>query len=60
MQWVHSYVTADRFYCVYIAPDESYIREHAIRGNFPIYRIEKVHEIIDAATAEADVAARPA
>lgn len=61
IQWLHSYVTTDRIYCVYIAPDESYIREHAIRGNFPVYRIERINEIIDPATAEADVgAARPA
>ena len=59
IQWIHSYVTTDRIYCVYIAPDESFIREHAIRGNFPVNRIERINDIIDPATAESEVGATP-
>lgn len=50
--WQHSYVTTDRIYCVYIAPNEDMVREHASKGGFPVTRIEKVSEIIDPSTAE--------
>lgn len=52
LQWVHSYVTADKTYCVYIAPNEALLREHAGHGGFPITRISAVTAIIDPATAE--------
>jgi hypothetical protein len=50
--WVTSYVTADRIYCVYIAPDEELLREHARRGGFPASRISRVSAVIDRVTAE--------
>jgi hypothetical protein len=52
IQWVESYVTRDKLYCVYIAPDEAMIREHAQRGGFPANRIGAVTSIIDPTTAE--------
>ena len=52
VQWVHSYVTADKTYCVYIAPNEALLREHAEHGGFPITRISAVTAVIDPATAE--------
>ncbi len=52
IQWVHSYVTADKVYCIYIAPDERTIREHAERGGFPADRISEVSSVIDPTTAE--------
>ena len=52
IQWVHSYVTADKIYCVYIAPDEQAIREHAELGGFPSDRISAVTSLIDPTTAE--------
>ena len=52
IQWDHSYVTGDKVYCVYIAPDETLIREHAQRGGFPADRISRVTAIIDPVTAE--------
>ena len=52
IQWVHSYVTDDKIYCVYRAPDEELIREHAERGGFPANKISRVHTIIDPTTAE--------
>lgn len=52
IQWVHSYVTPDRLYCLYIAPDESAIREHAKRSGFPATRISRVKTVIDPTTAE--------
>jgi hypothetical protein len=52
IQWVHSYVTGDRIYCVYIAPSEALIREHAKHGGFPANRVSEVREIIDPTTAE--------
>ncbi len=52
IQWVQSYVTADKIYCVYIAPNEDLIREHASRGGFPANRISEVKTIIDPTTAE--------
>jgi hypothetical protein len=50
--WLHSYVTDDKIYCVYIAPDEAMIREHARLGGFPANRVSRVREVIDATTAE--------
>ncbi len=52
IQWVESYVTADKIYCIYNAPNEDMIREHAARGGFPADRINKVERIIDPTTAE--------
>ncbi len=52
IQWIHSYVTGDRIFCVYQAPDEKLIREHAERSGFPANRIHKVERVIDPATAE--------
>lgn len=52
IQWLHSYVTDDRIYCVYLAPNEDLIREHALRGGFPVDRIARVHCVIDSSTAE--------
>lgn len=52
IQWVQSYVTGDKVYCVYIAPDESMIRDHAAQGGFPTNRISQVTTIIDPTTAE--------
>ena len=51
IQWVESYVTDDKIYCVYIAPNEEMIREHAKRGGFPANRISQVRTIIDPTTA---------
>jgi hypothetical protein len=50
--WQHSYVTGDKIYCVYIAPNEDMLREHASKGGFPVNRIEKISEVIDPSTAE--------
>lgn len=52
IQWHHSYVTGDKIYCVYIAPNEEMVREHASQGGFPANRVSKVVEIIDPTTAE--------
>ena len=52
IQWVHSYVTGDRIYCVYIAPDEAMLRAHAEQAGFPATRISTVATIIDPATAD--------
>jgi hypothetical protein len=52
IQWVHSYVTDDKIYCVYRAPDEEIIREHAERGGLPANKISRVHTVIDPTTAE--------
>lgn len=52
IQWVQSYVTNDRIYCVYIAPNAEIVREHARRGGFPANRISAVHASIDPTTAE--------
>jgi hypothetical protein len=52
IQWVHSYVTDDKIYCIYRAPDEAIIREHAERGGFPANRISRVRTMIDPTTAE--------
>lgn len=53
IQWVQSYVTDDKIYCVYIAPDEEIVREHARKGGFPANRIAQVRTMIDPTTAEA-------
>jgi hypothetical protein len=53
VQWIHSYVTDDRITCVYIAPNEASVREHARRGGFPADRILRVVSMIDPTTAEA-------
>jgi hypothetical protein len=52
IQWLHSYVTADKIYCVYIAPNEEIIREHAQQGGFPANRISEIKSVIDPTTAE--------
>jgi hypothetical protein len=52
IQWLHSYVTGDKLYCVYLAPDENLIKEHAKRGGFPANRISAVRRLIDPSTAE--------
>ena len=53
IQWLQSFVTDDKIYCVYIAPNEEMIREHARQGGFPANRIAQIHMIIDPTTAEA-------
>ena len=55
IQWVQSYVTQDKIYCVYIAPTERLIREHAKRGGFPCNRVSEVRVGIDPTTAEVRV-----
>jgi hypothetical protein len=52
IQWVHSYVTGDKIYCVYRAPSEELIRQHAQQGGFPANRISRVTSVIDPTTAE--------
>jgi len=52
IQWVHSYVTTDKLYCIYNAPNEEMVREHAKLGGFPANVISKVSVIIDPVTAE--------
>ncbi|MGA2572399.1 MAG: DUF4242 domain-containing protein [Terracidiphilus sp.] len=52
IQWVHSYVTGDKIYCIYIAPNEQMVREHATQGGFPANRISEVKTVIDPTTAE--------
>ncbi|WP_313222626.1 DUF4242 domain-containing protein [Pseudoxanthomonas mexicana] len=52
IQWEHSYVTDDRIYCVYRAPNEDIVLEHARRGGFPVDRISVVAQVIDPLTAE--------
>ncbi|MEP6767117.1 MAG: DUF4242 domain-containing protein [Acidobacteriota bacterium] len=53
IQWLQSYVTGDKMYCVYLAPDEDMVREHARRGGFPANRICAVRRMIDPTSAEA-------
>ena len=53
IQWLHSYVVDDKIYCVYIAPDEEMIREHARQGGFPANRISEVSTMIDPTTGGA-------
>lgn len=52
IQWIHSYVTTDKIYCVYIAPNEEMVREHAKQGGFPANSVSPVSEIIDPVSAE--------
>jgi hypothetical protein len=52
IQWLHSYVTGDKIYCIYIAPNEELVREHAAQGGFPANRISRITTIIDPTTAE--------
>ncbi len=52
IQWVESFVTADKIYCIYIAPDEATVREHASQGGFPANSIAEIKAIIDPTTAE--------
>ncbi|HUG28689.1 MAG TPA: DUF4242 domain-containing protein [Gemmatimonadales bacterium] len=52
IQWVHSYVTDNKIYCVYIAPTEEVVREHARRGGFPANHVSSVKTLIDPTTAE--------
>jgi Nickel responsive protein SCO4226-like len=52
IQWLHSYVTDNKIYCVYIAPDEASVREHARQGGFPANSVSAVRRIIDPTTAE--------
>jgi uncharacterized protein DUF4242 len=52
IQWLHSYVTDDKIYCVYIAPDEATVREHAQMGGFPANRVSRVRATIDPTTSE--------
>ena len=52
IQWLHSYVTDDKIYCVYIAPDEASVREHAQQGGFPANSVARVRTVIDPTTAD--------
>ena len=52
IQWVESFVTPDRIYCIYVAPNEAAVREHASRGGFPANRVSEVKNRIDPTTAE--------
>jgi hypothetical protein len=52
IQWLESYVTGDKIYCVYIAPNEEVVREHATRGGFPANRVSEIKRMIDPTTAE--------
>jgi hypothetical protein len=58
VQWVHSYITRDRMYCIYLAPDEALVREHALRGGFPADQISRVSSVIDPTTGEWEVSRR--
>ena len=52
IQWVHSYVTDDKIYCLYVAPNEEMVREHARKGGFPANRVAAVKTVIDPTTSE--------
>ena len=52
IQWLNSFVTDDKIYCVYIAPDEATVREHATKGGFPANRVSRVSTMIDPTTSE--------
>ncbi len=52
IQWLQSYVTGDKVYCIYIAPTEAMVREHALQGGFPANRVSQVITIIDPTTSE--------
>ena len=53
IQWVQSYVTDDKIYCVYVAPDKEMVQEHARQGGFPADRVSEIKSVIDPTTAEA-------
>jgi Protein of unknown function (DUF4242) len=52
IQWVESFVTQDKIYCVYIAPNEQMVRDHASQGGFPANRVSEVKQMIDPTTSE--------
>ena len=52
IQWVQSYITDDKIYCIYIAPDEEAVRKHADQGGFPANRVSQIRSAIDPTTAE--------
>jgi hypothetical protein len=52
IQWVQSYVSDDKIYCIYVAPDEDAVRAHAQQGGFPANRISQIRSVIDPTTAE--------
>ena len=52
IQWVQSYVTENKIYCVYIAPSEEVVREHAQKGGFPVNNVSEIKSVIDPTTAE--------
>jgi hypothetical protein len=52
IQWIHSYVTGDKIYCVYLSPNEEMVREHATQGGFPANKISEIKTVIDPSTAE--------
>jgi hypothetical protein len=52
IQWIHSYVTGDKIYCVYLSPNEEMVREHAKQGGFPANKISEIKTVIDPSTAE--------
>lgn len=52
IQWIHSFVTEDKIYCIYIAPDEQAVRDHAEQGGFPVDKISPITTTIDPTTAE--------
>lgn len=52
IQWIESYVTDDKLYCIYVAPDEAMVREHAAQGGFPADKVSRVLRMIDPTTAE--------
>jgi cell division inhibitor SulA len=58
IQWVHSYVTADKITCIYVAPNADLVREHARQGGFPADRVLEISAVIDPTTAEAAPALR--
>lgn len=55
IQWVESFVTDDKIYCVYVAPNEALVREHAQKGGFPANRVSQVRSIIDPTTSEGQI-----
>lgn len=52
IQWIESYVTDDKIYCIYRAPNEEMVREHAKQGGFPANRVLEIRSVIDPTTAE--------
>lgn len=52
IQWVESYVTDNKIYCIYIAPNEELVREHAMQGGFPANKVSQIRTVIDPTTAE--------